>query len=148
MSKEEKPPAVKSPDPPQGYRAAMEREEGTSKGALGQPLITIDPIHLDAQARIPSVMAMATHATVAAWASGAPEWTTLQKEKFDMRTLAGRMGLWESEYKKKSIGLDGEARDEYVDVSKLEAIGPQDDSMIAQNVLNEGSKQMNQKGKK
>jgi hypothetical protein len=101
---------------------------------------------------------MATHATVSAWAS--PEgqgkegnkdtsgiWTTIEGVKFNMRTLSGRMSLWEYEYKKKSIGLDGKARGEYVDVSKLEAIGPAEDSMLAQSILNEGNKQLATKDK-
>lgn len=134
-------------DPPGGYRAGMEREDTTSRGALGQPLITINPKDLDAQARIPSVMALATHSTIAAWSSGESKWRTVEGVEFEIETLSGTMGLWEFEYKKKSEGLDGKARQEYVDVSKLEALGPNEDSSMAQSVLNEGAKQLTNKDK-
>ena len=143
-------PTPKSPDPPQGYAAGMQKEDYTSRGALGQPLITINPKDLDAQARIQSIIGTATHSTVAAWATEKEEWVTVEGVKFPINTLSGIMSLWEYEYKKKSIALDGKARQEYVDVSKLEAIGPSEDSMLAQSVLNEGAKNLSSKkeGKK
>lgn len=144
---EKEPEKEKSLNPPGGYRAGMEREEAGQKGALGQPLITINPKDIDAQTRIPSIMAMATHSTVAAWASGEETFKTVEGVPFEIDTISGLMSLWEFEYKKKAISLDGKARQEYVDVSKLEAIGPSEDSMLAQSVLNEGAKQLSNKEK-
>lgn len=133
-------------DPP-SYRKSMEREEGVYKGHLAEQLITINPKDIDAQTRIPSVIAMATHETMTGWAQGEPEFTTKEGEKFRVDTLSGLMSLWEFSYEKKAISLDGKAREEARDVMKLEAIGPTDDSMLAQSVLNEGNKQIGGKDK-
>lgn len=140
----------KSGDPPQGYAAGMQKDEGQTRGHLGEIFLTIDPKNIDAQSRLPSVIAMATHETVRAWASGEKEYTTREGVKFQIDTLAGIMGTWEFAYGKKSIGLDGKARQEAENVMKLEAIGPQDDSILAQSVLNEGAKNLSSKkeGKK
>ena len=141
-------PPVKSPDPPQGYRSAMEREDTSSRGALGTPLITINPKDLDAQTRVPSVMALATHAVIAAVATGEDTFKTKEGVSFNIETLGGTMGLFEFEYEKKAISADGgKGRQEYIEVSKLEALGPNEDSSLAQSVLNEGAKNLTGKDK-
>ena len=143
-------------DPP-SYREGMEKMDSAARGHLGEAFLTVDPKNIDAQTRIPSVIAMATHETMGAWAKtgfddlGNPvpytEHTTKEGVKFRTDTLSGLMGLWEFSYEKKAISLDSKSREEARDVMKLEAIGPQEDSGIAQSVLNEGSKQLNQKDK-
>lgn len=131
----------------------MEKQDTALRGHLGEAFLTIDPKNIDAQTRIPSVIAMATHETMAAWAKtgfdqeGNPvpytEHITKEGVKFRTDTMSGIMGLWEFSYEKKAISLDSKSREEARDVMKLEAIGPQEDSGIAQSVLNEGSKQLN-----
>jgi hypothetical protein len=137
----------------------MEKEDSDKQGHLAQILLTINPKDIDAQTRIPSVMAMATHETLAAAVktdidkAGNPTVTTIHKTKegveFQIKTLSGIMSLWEFSYEKKAISLDGKSREEGRDVMKLEAIGPQEDSTLAQSFLNEGAKQLTTKqGKK
>ena len=130
---------------PKSYREGMERIDTAGRGHLAEPLITINPKDIDAQTRIPSVIAMATHETLSAALTGEEEFATKENVKFKVNTASGLMALWEFSYEKKAISLDGKARQEYVDVSKLEAIGPSEDSSIAQSVLNEGAKVLNQK---
>lgn len=125
----------------------MERDDSSARGHLAEPLITINPKDIDAQTRIPSVIAMATHATVAAWTSNEDNFKTVEGVNFEIRTVSGSMGLWEFEYKKKAESLDGKARDEYVRLGSLEAIGPSEDSQLAQSVLNEGAKNLSGKDK-
>lgn len=127
---------------PKTYREGMEREDAASRGHLGEAFLTIDPKNIDAQTRIPSIIAMATHETVAAWSTEKDEHITKEGVKFPINTLSGLMALWEFSYEKKAISLDGKSRKEAENVMKLEAIGPQDDSGLAQSVLNEGNKQL------
>jgi hypothetical protein len=132
---------------PPSYRSAMEKEDAAHRGALGEVFLTIDPKNIDAQTRIPSIMAMATHETLSAAVTGEDSYTTKEGQSFRVSTISGLMSLWEFSYEKKAISLDGKARAEAESVMKLEAIGPQEDSVLAQSVLNEGSKQLTAKDK-
>lgn len=133
-------------DPP-SYRAGMERVEASARGHLGEVFLTIDKKNIDAQTRIPSVIAMATHETLSAALTQEDAFVTKEGVSFKVQTASGLMSLWEFSYEKKAISLDGKARQEAENVMKLEAIGPQEDSGLAQSVLNEGAKVLNQKDK-
>ena len=126
---------------------------GSRKDALGEPLITINPRDIDAQTRVPAVFTMATLAMMAKWVgkekyTNYPERGLDDKHQFNVRTLSGIMDTWEYEYKKKAISLDGKARDEYVKVASFIAVGADESGTAVTNLLEEGSKKLNQKDQK
>ena len=122
---------------------------GSDRYHLGEPLITVDPKHLHARTRISAVFAMATHSTLMAYMDKNKQIQNNQGVKFDMDTLSGVMGFWQFEYEAIAISLDGKGRAEYVDVSKLAAIGGGDEQgQLAASVLNEGAKNLSSKEKK
>ena len=132
---------------PKSYREGMVRIDTPGRGHLGEVFLTIDKKNIDAQTRIPSVIAMATHETVSAALTQEEDFLTKEGVSFKVQTASGLMSLWEFSYEKKAISLDGKARQEAENVMKLEAIGPQEDSGLAQSVLNEGAKQLTGKDK-
>ena len=127
------------------------RQEGDARSHLGDPLITINPKNIDAQTRVPAVFTMATLAMMAKWVSKEPmtNYPERGKDQFSAKTLSGIMDIWEYEYKKKAISLDGKARGEYVDVARFVAVGQGDESgVLTQSLLNEGSKNLGGKAQK
>ena len=119
---------------------------GSDRDHLGEPLITVDPKNLHARTRIPSVFAMATHSTLAKYLDKEKSIINNQGVKFNMASLASVMDCWQFEYEALAPSLDGGARKEYVDVSKLAAIGSADESgALASSVLNEGAKNLKEK---
>jgi hypothetical protein len=132
-------------------RGLMRAVGGSRKDALGEPLITINPRDIDAQTRVPAVFTMATLAMMAKWVSKAPETDYPErgpKSQFNAKTLSGLMDIWEYEYKKKAISLDGKAREEYVKVASFIAVGTDESGSAVTNLLEEGSKKLNQKDQK
>ncbi|MDE1854547.1 MAG: hypothetical protein KGI38_12495 [Thaumarchaeota archaeon] len=138
------------PDQPESIRSMMKPIGGSRKDQLGEPLITINPRDIDAQTRVPAVFTMATLAMMAKWVSKDPttNYPERGKDQFNAKTLSGIMDIWEYEYKKKAISLDGKARDEYVKVASFIAVGADESGTAVTNLLEEGSKKLNQKDQK
>jgi len=136
-------------EPPQTYRGMMVKQEGDSRSRLGDPLIEVNPKHLDARTRLPSIMAMATLATLSKYASKDDFYSHPSGAKFHIRTLSGLMDCWEFQYEAKAPSLDGKSRDEYVKVASFIAVGQGDESgILTSSLLNEGSKNLGGKSSK
>jgi hypothetical protein len=135
---------------PETIRGLMRAVGGSRKDTLGEPLITINPRDIDAQTRVPAVFTMATLAMMAKWVSKDPitNYPERGKDQFSAKTLSGLMDIWEYEYKKKAISLDGKAREEYVKVASFIAVGTDESGSAVTNLLEEGSKKLNQKDQK
>ncbi len=131
------------------YRSMMQPTAGSDRYHLGEPLITVSPKDLHARTRLPTVFNMAVLSLVSASSSKEPIVENPQGVKFNMKTLSGRLQYLMFEYEAMAPSLDGGARKEYVDVSKLAAIGGSDEQgQIAASVLNEGAKNLTSKEKK
>ncbi len=131
------------------YRSMMQPTAGSDRYHLGEPLITVSPKDLHARTRLPNIFNMAVYSLVGAAASKERIIENPQGVKFDMHTLSGRIAYLMFEYEAMAPSLDGKARDQYVDVSKLAAIGGSDEQgQIASSVLNEGAKNLTSKEKK
>ncbi len=122
---------------------------GSDRYHLGEPLITVSPKDLHARTRLPTVFNMSVHSLLQASLEKKSIVKNVHGVEFEMNTLAGRMAYWDFEYEAMAPSLDGKARQEYVDVSKLAAIGGSDEQgQIAASVLNEGAKNLTSKEKK
>jgi hypothetical protein len=138
-----------SATPKKSMREVMSPVESSDRYHLGAPLIEVDPKHLHARTRLPSIFNMAVHSLVAKAVQREDAVTNPQGQIFHMKTLAGRMEMFQFEYEAMAPSLEGKARAEYVEVSKLAAIGSADEQgVIATSVLSEGSKKAPEKGKK
>lgn len=144
-----KQPGMQPSQKPVSYRSTLTPVEGSGKEHFADVLSTVDPKHLHARARIPSIFNMAVHSTLGAYVRKEKTYQNLQGVSFHMGTVAGLMGCFHFEYEAESISLDGKGRGEVVDVLKLAAIGSQDETgAIASSVLNEGSKNLTGKSSK
>lgn len=122
----------------------MRRQEGESRTQLGEPLIKVDPKHIDGRTRLPSILPMAVLTTMAGW---------IGKEKsniahpsgisFNLETGRGILDYFLFNYKAQAPSLDGKSREEYVKVASFIAVGQGDESgTLTQNLLNEGNKNL------
>ncbi len=130
-------------------RSMMVPVGGSDRMELGLPLISTEARHLHARTRLPTIFNMSVHSLLTASASDKETATVpYSKEPFKIKTLSGRMSYWASEYEAMAPSLDGKAREEYVKVASLAAIGQDESGQIATGLLEEGSKKLGQKDKK
>ncbi len=116
------------------------------KSHFADVLTTTEPKDLPARTRTISPFATATLKLVAASSQKEEELKAAYDQKFNMRTLAGRMDYWQYEKDAYEISNDGKGRGETVEVLKLAAIGGSDEEgRIASSVLNEGAKVLSKK---
>jgi hypothetical protein len=121
----------------------MVRQEGDARSHLGEPVITIDPRHIDARTRHQGTIALATLSTVSAWVSRNKSYEHPSGFKAQTNTLAGIMDIWEFNYKAKAMSLDGKNLELYSKIASFIAVGSGDESgVLTQSLLNEGAKQM------
>jgi hypothetical protein len=127
----------------------MSATPGADKYHLGEPLISVDPNDLHARTRITNgLFNMSVHSLLSASMQKQRVIVNPQGVSFDMSTVAGRMAFFQFEFEALAPSVDGMARDQYVKVASLAAIGNNDDEgRIASAVLGEGAKQLNNKNK-
>ncbi len=149
MSQPPEKKAVPVPAAGTDYRSMMSAVPGADRYHLGEPLISVNPKDLHARTRITNgLFNMAVHSLLSASLQKERYIVNPQQVRFDMRTLAGRMAYFQFEYEALAPSVDGTARDQYVKVASLAAIGSGDEEgRIASAVLGEGAKQLNNKNK-
>lgn len=136
-------------EPKKDIRSMMQPVGGSDRYHLGEPLITVDPKNLHARTKLTSIFTMSVHSTLTKFLGKDKLVKNNQNVVFDMSTLGGVMDYWQFEYEAMAPSLDGGAREQYVKVSQLAAIGGSDDSgQLATSVLNEGSKNLSGKDNK
>jgi hypothetical protein len=129
--------------PPTSYRAMMVRQEGDARSHLGEPVITIDPRHIDARTRHQGTMALATLSTISAWVSKKKTYKHPSNFESNTNTLTGILDIWEFNYKAKAMSLDGKNLELYSKIASFIAVGSGDESgVLTSNLLNEGAKNL------